>query len=70
MSKKTTKGDQTAIEMLLADGTLTLTGESRADIYEQAEALVDSIPDGTKWTRNIVEFDGTTFSQTYFITKK
>lgn len=69
MSKKTTNGGQSAIEQLLADGTLTLTGQSRADVYEQAEALVESIPEGTKWTRNIVEFDGETFTQTYFIIK-
>ena len=67
MSKqKTEKQD---IEKLLADGTLTLTANSREDIYKQAEALVASIPKGTKWTRNIVEHNAGNFKQTYYIIK-
>lgn len=68
MSKKTeTKGK--AIDKLLADGTLTLTGNSREEIYEQAEALVAAIPDGTKWNRTFVEHNAGNFKQTYFIIK-
>ena len=70
MSKKTSESSgKPAIEKLLAEGTLTLTAQSREDIYEQAEALVAVIPDGTKWTRNIVEHDAGNFKQTYYIIK-
>ena len=68
MSKKN-ESDKKAIDQLMADGTLTLTASSRAEIYEQAEALVAAIPDGTKWTRNIVEHEAGNFKQTYFIIK-
>ena len=68
MSKKSESG-KSAIEKLLAEGTLTLTAESRADIYEQAEALVAAIPANTKWTRNIVEYNAGIFTQTYNIIK-
>lgn len=69
MSKKTETSGKPAIEKLLADGSLTLTANSREEIYEQAEALVAAIPDGTKWTRNIVEHDAGNFKQTYYIIK-
>ena len=68
MSKKTeTKGN--AIDKLLADGTLTLTADSREKIYEQSNTLVAAIPNGTKWTRGIVEHNAGIFKQTYFIIK-
>ena len=69
MSKKSSESGKSAIEKLLAEGTLTLTAESRADIYEQAEALVAAIPANTKWTRNIVEYNAGIFTQTYNIIK-
>ena len=48
MSKKDNYSSQPAVEKLLADGSLTLTAESRADIYVQGEALIAALPDGTK----------------------
>jgi hypothetical protein len=69
MSKKTSDSGKSAIEKLLAEGTMTLTANSREEIYEQAEALVAAIPGDTKWTRNIVEHNAGIFTQTYFIIK-
>jgi hypothetical protein len=69
MSKKTSDSGMSAIEKLLAEGTMTLTANSREEIYEQAEALVAAIPGDTKWTRNIVEHNAGIFTQTYFIIK-
>ena len=78
MSKKNeTKGTVTeqsesclvTIDKLLANGTLTLTADSREKIYEQSNALVAAIPNGTKWTRGIVEHNAGIFKQTYFIIK-
>lgn len=68
MSKKTSDG-KSAIEKLLAEGTMTLTANSREEIYEQAEALVAAIPGDTKWTRTIVEHNAGIFKQTYSIIK-
>lgn len=67
MSKKTS---ESGIERLKADGQLTITADSRQEIYEQAEALVAAIPQGVEWTRTIVEHQDGRFSQTYFIIKK
>jgi hypothetical protein len=69
MSKKTSDSGKSAIEKLLAEGTMTLTANSREEIYEQAEALVAAIPGDTTWTRNIVEHNAGIFTQTYFIIK-
>jgi hypothetical protein len=69
MSKKTSDSGKSAIEKLLAEGTMTLTANSREEIYEQAEALVAAIPGDTKWTRNSVEHNAGIFTQTYFIIK-
>lgn len=69
MSKKTSDSGKPAIEKLLAEGTMTLTANSREEIYEQAEALVAAIPGDTKWTRTIVEHNAGIFTQTYFIIK-
>lgn len=68
MSKKNDTGGK-AIDRLIADGTLTLTANSREEIYEQAEELVASIPKGTRWTRNIVEHNAGIFTQTYSLIK-
>lgn len=68
MSKKTSDSES-AIEKLLAEGTMTLTANSREEIYEQAEALVAAIPGDTKWTRTIVEHNAGIFKQTYSIIK-
>ncbi len=69
MSKKTSDSGKSAIEKLLAEGTMTLTANSREKIYEQAEALVAAIPGDTKWTRTIVEHNAGIFKQTYSIIK-
>lgn len=59
-------------EELLGKGSVTLTSKSRQDIYDQCQALVDSLPEGTKWTRTICQYHPDTFSfeQTVTITKK
>ena len=51
---------------------MTLTAKSREEIYSQCQALVDSLPEGTKWTRTICQYHPDTFSfeQTVTITKK
>ena len=69
MSKKTSDSGKSAIEKLLAEGTMTLTANSREEIYEQAEAIVAAIPGDTKWTRTIVEHNAGIFKQTYSIIK-
>lgn len=59
------------IDQLLKDGKVTLTADSRENIYKQGDELVAAIPDGTQWTRTIVEFDGKgVFAQTYIILKE
>lgn len=57
---------------LIAKGTVTLTSKARDDIYKQAESLTSSLPEGTMWTRTIVQYHPETFSftQTYKIAKK
>ena len=59
------------IDELLKNGTVTLSAESRDALYEQSATLVGLIPQGTKWTRSIVDHDVecTVFSQTYSIIK-
>jgi hypothetical protein len=59
-------------EELLSKGSVTLTAKSREEIYSQCQALVDSLPEGTKWTRTICQYHPDTFSfeQTVSITKK
>ena len=67
---KKSSNEQSPVEQLLKDGTLTLHSDvGRKDIYEQASKLVEAIPAGTKWTRTIVEFNAGHFSQTYTIIK-
>lgn len=60
------------MDVLLREGELTLTAKSREEIYAKSKELVDSMPEGTKWTRPAVEYDPETgiFSQTYTIIKK
>ena len=72
MATKKTNTDQqpAAIDELLKNGTLTLTAESRKDIYKMSDDLLKAMPQGTKWTRTIVMFDGIgTFTQTYSLIK-
>lgn len=59
-------------EELLGKGSVTLTAKSREEIYSQSQALVDSLPEGTKWTRTICQYHPDTFSfeQTVTISKK
>ena len=59
-------------EELLGKGSVTLTAKSREEIYSQSQALVDSLPAGTKWTRTICQYHPDTFSfeQTVTISKK
>lgn len=61
--------DKKPIDKLLAKGTLTIKADSRESIYAQADALVESMPAGTKWTRTIVEHNAGQFTQTYSIIK-
>jgi hypothetical protein len=64
------KNDKSLSEKLIADGTLTLTADSREAIYKDGETVVAGLPPGTKWTRSIVCFDGySVFNQTYQILK-
>lgn len=60
------------VEDLLKNGSVTLTAKSREEIYSQCQTLVDSLPEGTKWTRTICQYHPDTFSfeQTVTITKK
>ena len=59
-------------EELLGKGSVTLTAKSREEIYSQCQALVDSLPEGTKWTCTICQYHPDTFSfeQTVTIIKK
>lgn len=59
-------------EELLGKGSVTLTAKSREEIYSQSQALVDSLPEGTRWTRTICQYHPDTFSfeQTVTISKK
>ena len=54
---------------LLANGTVTLTAKARDDIYKQADGLTSSLPEGTKWTRSIVQYhpEDFLFTQTFTI---
>ena len=60
------------VEDLLKNGSVTLTAKSREEIYSQCQTLVDSLPEGTKWTRTICQYHPDTFSfeQTVTINKK
>ena len=75
MSKKTENTEQTKqpdfVKELLEKGSVTLTAESRDDIYQMGDDLLMAIPQGTKWTRGIVEHDVecTVFTQTYSLIK-
>lgn len=64
--------DGKPLDVLLREGELTLTAHSREEIYAKSKELVDSMPEGTKWTRPAVEYDPETgiFSQKYTIIKK
>lgn len=64
--------DGKPLDVLLREGELTLTAKSREEIYAKSKELVDSMPEGTKWTRPAVEYDPETgiFSQKYTIIKK
>ena len=59
-------------EELLSKGSVTLTAKTREEIYDQSQTLVESLPEGTKWTRTICQYHPDTFSfeQTVTITKK
>lgn len=60
------------LDTLLKEGELTITAKSREDIYAKSKELVDSMTEGTKWTRQAVTFNPETgiFSQKYTIIKK
>lgn len=64
--------EQTASELLLKNGTVTLTAKTREDLYEQAQSLTDSLPKDTKWTRTMYEFNAESldYVQTISIIKK
>lgn len=58
-------------EDLLKNGSVTLTAKTRQDIYDQSQTLVDSLPEGTRWTRTICQYRPDTFDyeQTVSINK-
>lgn len=68
----TQQEEATPIDKLLKEGEVTLTANSREAIYAQSKEFVDTIPEGTTWTRPAVEYDPATglFSQKYNIVKK
>lgn len=59
-------------EQLLKEGSVTLTAKTRQGIYDQSATLVDSLPEGTKWTRTICQYRPDTFDfvQTITINKE
>ena len=60
------------VDDLLKKGSVTLTAKTRQEIYDQSDALVDSLPEGTNWTRTMCQYKPDTFNfvQTITITKK
>ena len=60
----------TALDELLESGSVTLTADTRKDVYVLSEALSAAIPADVKWTRNVVFFDGRQFTQMFSIIKK
>jgi len=66
MSKQ---NDNPQLQQLIADGQTVIEGTSREEVYQKAEELVAAIPEGTKWTRSIVEHNQGHFSQTYSLIK-
>ena len=60
------------VDDLLKKGSVTLTAKTRQEIYDQSDALVDSLPEGTHWTRTMCQYKPDTFNfvQTITITKK
>lgn len=64
--------EKTLKEELLEKGIVRLTAKTRQEIYDQCQALVDSLPEGTKWTRTMCQYHPDTFSfeQTVSITQK
>lgn len=57
------------IDVLLKNGSVTLTSDSRESIYNDATELVGKIPQDVKWTRGAVEHREGIFYQTYDIIK-
>lgn len=57
------------IDVLLKNGSVTLTSDSRESIYNDADELVGKIPQDVKWTRGAVEHREGIFTQTYEIIK-
>ena len=46
---------------LLKNGSVTIKAKTRQEIYEQAEMLVGSLPQGTKWSRTVCQYHPQTF---------
>lgn len=46
---------------LLKNGSVTIRAKTRQEIYAQAEMLVASLPQGTKWTRSVCQYHPKTF---------
>lgn len=59
---------ESAAEELLKNGSVTLTAKTRQDIYDQSTTLVNSLPEGTKWSRTICTYHPDTFSYEQKIT--
>jgi hypothetical protein len=66
LEEKNTK--KSLSDELLANGTVTLTAKARDDLYKQADGLTNSLPEGTKWTRTMVQYHPEDFSYTQTIT--
>lgn len=54
---------------LLKQGTVTITAQSREEIYALAEQLTSQLAD-VEWTRGMVEHCSGSFTQKYSLVKK
>lgn len=66
LDKKKVK--KTLADELVAKGKVTLIAKTRDSIYQQSEGLTLSIPEGTRWTRSIVQYNPEAFEYKQTIT--
>ena len=70
MSKKDeTNAKKQPLDELLKKGEITLTADRKQALFEQADALTASIPEGTAWARSMFECKDGVFTQHYMIIK-
>ena len=69
MSTKKTTAKNQPVNELLEKGELTLTADSKQALFELAEELTASIPEGTAWSRSMYECKDGVFMQHYKILK-